>query len=149
MGKRCLIKREWCYLTMELADFNLRKINPSLLSRHPSRLLCIWLQASAPKRGSCAPMKRSPLPCRGFTVLFAPGQARSADAMCLGGTWADDWTGHRFSSSTLLLPKLIMGAESSGLTKPGCILGHLNVKCRVTALCTGVLGPQWQPRAAF
>lgn len=83
------------YSSVSLADFHLRKINPSLLSRHLARLLYIWLQALAPKRGSCALMKCSALPCRRFT---------SVDAMFQGGNVCQN------NTCFLPQPKLIMGS---------------------------------------
>lgn len=86
MGKLRLIKREWPYLTLGFTalchwqTLTSEKLNPSLL-------LCIWLQAAAFHRGTCALMKRSPLPCSGFSACTRCmwRSARSADAMFQGG----------------------------------------------------------------
>lgn len=140
MRELCLIKRECCYLTLEVTalchwqTLTSGKINHSLLrrrsqlGRHPSSLLCIWLQGFGFKEGKLCPDETFTAAlerfyCSACTLCIYTWHARQTPSF-RAGTWADkrrEWTLHNTQVwfhcfYRTLSSKFALGTESSRLT---------------------------------
>lgn len=141
--KGVLLSHYGIYSSVSLADFNLRKINHSLLrrrsqlGRHLSSLLCIQLQGFGFKEGKLradetfiAALER--FYCSACTLCIYTWHAGQTPCF-RAGTWANkrrEWTLHNTQARFYcfywtLSSKFTLGTESSRLTTPSGNLDNL------------------------